>query len=135
MSSKLPYIILMVLDTVGAKHLSLYGYKRPTTPNLERIAKECTVYTRCFSPACWTVPSHASMFTGLHPSQHGAFESRFLLRDNLPHLVPALKDFGYDTIGISTNSLVSPASGICQDFDEFHDLGFSPHLAGPSRLW
>ena len=49
MSSKLPNIILMVLDTVGAKHLSLYGYKRPTTPNLERIAQECTVYTRCFS--------------------------------------------------------------------------------------
>ena len=133
MSSKLPNIILMVLDTVGAKHLSLYGYKRPTTPNLERIAQECTVYTRCFSPACWTVPSHASMFTGLHPSQHGAFESRFLLRDNLPHLVPALKAFGYDTIGISTNSLVSPASGLCQDFDEFHDLGaedFSRILQG-----
>ena len=73
------------------------------------------------------------MFTGLHPSQHGAFESRFLLRDNLPHLVPALKAFGYDTIGISTNSLVSPASGLCQDFDEFHDLGaedFSRILQG-----
>ena len=133
MSSKLPNIILIVLDTVGAKHLSLYGYQRPTTPNLERIAQECTVYTRCFSPACWTVPSHASLFTGLYPSQHGAFESRFLLRDNLPHLVPALKAFGYDTIGISTNSLVSPASGLCQDFDEFHDLGskdFSRILGG-----
>jgi arylsulfatase A-like enzyme len=124
MSPKPPNIILIVLDTVGAKHLSLYGYQRPTTPNLERIAAECSVYSRCFAPACWTVPSHASMFTGLYPSQHGAFESRFLLRDNLPHLVPILKAQGYTTIGISTNSLVSPASGLCQDFDEFHDLGF-----------
>jgi arylsulfatase A-like enzyme len=123
MSSKLPNIVLIVLDTVGAKHLSLYGYQRPTTPNLERIAEECSVYSRCFAPACWTVPSHASMFTGLYPSQHGAFESRFLLRDNLPHLVPILKAQGYTTIGISTNSLVSPASGLCQNFDEFHDIG------------
>jgi arylsulfatase A-like enzyme len=69
------------------------------------------------------MPSHASLFTGLYPSQHGAFESRFLLRDNLPHLVPTLKAQGYNTIGISTNALVSPASGLCQDFDEFHDLG------------
>jgi arylsulfatase A-like enzyme len=123
MSLKPPNIVLIVLDTVGAKHLSLYGYQRPTTPNLESIAGECSVYTRCFAPACWTVPSHASIFTGLYPSQHGAFESRFLLRDNLPHLVPTLKAQGYATIGISTNSLVSPASGLCQDFDEFHDLG------------
>jgi arylsulfatase A-like enzyme len=99
MSLKQPNIVLIVLDTVGAKHLSLYGYQRPTTPNLERIAGECSVYTRCFAPACWTMPSHASMFTGLYPSQHGAFESRFLLRDNLPHLVPALKAQGYTTTG------------------------------------
>ncbi len=123
MTPKQPNIVLIVLDTVGAKHLSLYGYQRPTTPNLEKIARECSVYSRCFAPACWTMPSHASMFTGLYPSQHGAFESRFLLRDNLPHLVPTLKAQGYDTIGISTNALVSPASGLCQDFDEFHDLG------------
>jgi arylsulfatase A-like enzyme len=114
MSPKPPNIILIVLDTVGAKHLSLYGYQRPTTPNLERIAAECSVYSRCFAPACWTVPSHASMFTGLYPSQHGAFESRFLLRDNLPHLVPILKAQGYTTIGISTNSLVSPASAFAR---------------------
>jgi arylsulfatase A-like enzyme len=120
---KLPNIVLVVLDTVGAKHLSLYGYHRHTTPNLENIARECSVYTRCLAPACWTVPSHASMFTGLYPSQHGAFENRYLLRDNLPHLVPILKASGYRTCGISTNSLVSPASGLCQDFDEFHDLG------------
>lgn len=132
MSPKLPNIILMVLDTVGAKHLSLYGYGRPTTPHLERLAQECSVFTRCLAPACWTVPSHASLFTGLYPSQHGAFENNVVLRDNLPHLVPILKASGYATYGISANSLVSPASGLCPGFDEFHDLGFqdsSPILA------
>ncbi len=132
MSRKLPNIILLVLDTVGAKHLSLYGYERPTTPNLERIAQEGSVFTRCLAPACWTVPSHASLFTGLLPSQHGAFENNLVLRDNLPHLVPILKASGYTTFGISANSLVSPASGLCPGFDEFYDLGFqdsSPILA------
>lgn len=132
MSMKLPNIILMVLDTVGAKHLSLYGYERPTSPSLERIARESSVFTRCLAPACWTVPSHASLFTGLYPSQHGAFENNVVLRDNLPHLVPILQASGYATIGISANSLVSPASGLCPGFDEFHDLGFqdaSPILA------
>ena len=55
MSKKPPNLVFLVLDTVGAKHLSLYGYHRPTTPNLEKIARESTVYTRCFAPSSWTV--------------------------------------------------------------------------------
>ncbi|MGQ9688166.1 MAG: sulfatase-like hydrolase/transferase [Desulfobaccales bacterium] len=137
MKKKLPHIILIVLDTVGAKHLSLYGYERPTSPQLERLAQDCTVYSRCLAPACWTVPPHASLFTGLYPSQHGAFEGRFVPWDNLPHLVPMLKASGYATFGISTNSLVSPAAGLCPGFDEFHDLGsedFSRIMGGLQGL-
>lgn len=123
MRSGSPPIILVVLDTVGAKHLSLYGYSRATSPRLERIARECRLYLRCVAPAGWTVPSHASLFTGLYPSQHGAYEGRFVPYEGVPHLVPLLKASGYRTYGISTNALVSPASGLCPGFDEFHDLG------------
>lgn len=123
MKKKLPNIVFIVMDTVGAKHMSLYGYPRRTTPNLERLAAECQVYTRCFAPACWTIPSHASMFTGLYPSQHGAHEGNFFLNDNIQHLVPALKMAGYQTYGISSNGLVSPASGLCRGFDSFIDFG------------
>lgn len=123
MNRKLPNIILLVLDTAGAKHMSLYGYSRRTTPHLEKMAAECRVYTRCFAPGCWTVPSHASMFTGLYPSQHGACEGAFLLHDNLQHLVPAVKMAGYRTIGVSSNGLVTPATGLCGEFDEFTDFG------------
>jgi arylsulfatase A-like enzyme len=123
MKSKLPNIVLIIMDTVGAKHMSLYGYHRKTTPNLERLANYCTVYTRCFAPACWTLPSHGSMFTGLYPSQHGAYEGRFLLDDNSQHIATALKMSGYRTFGISSNGLVSPAAGMCPDFDYFKDFG------------
>jgi arylsulfatase A-like enzyme len=125
MRRNLPNIILIVLDSVGAKHLSVYGYHRQTTPNLERLAEECMVYTRCFAPACWTIPSHASLFTGLYPSRHGAYEGRLWGGENVPHLVSILKMSGYRTLGISANGLVSPATGLCRDFDYFEDLGVS----------
>ncbi len=123
MKSKLPNIVLIVLDTLGAKHMSLYGYHRKNTPNLERLAEEFTVYTRCFAPSCWTIPSHASIFTGLYPSQHGAYDGKFTLNDNVQHLVPVLKGMGYRTMGISSNGLISPDSGICRGFDYYKDFG------------
>ena len=123
MSQKLPNIIFIVMDTMGAKHMSLYGYPRRTTPHLERLAEASTVYSRCFAPACWTTPSHASMFTGLYPAQHGAYEGRYLVYDNIQHLVPALSSVGYRTYGISSNYLVAPASGMCQGFEHFVDFG------------
>lgn len=126
---KLPNIIFIVMDTVGAKHMSLYGYPRRTTPNLDRIAAECAVYDRCFAPSCWTIPSHASMFTGLYPSQHGAHEANFFLNSNRQHMVSVLKMAGYNTFGIVCNGLVSSESGLCRDFDKlkvFGGRGFAP---------
>jgi len=137
MKSKLPNIVLIVMDTAGAKHMSLYGYNRPTTPSLERLAEDCSVYSRCFAPACWTIPSHGSMFTGLYPSQHGAHEGNFILSNNIQHIVPVLKMAGYRTYGISQNLLVSPPSGLCRNFDYFKQfakpLGFGrfDHLFNP----
>ncbi len=59
-----PNVLLIILDTVRAQSLSLYGYDRPTTPNLERLAKRGVVFDRALAPAPWTLPSHASLFTG-----------------------------------------------------------------------
>jgi arylsulfatase A-like enzyme len=122
MKSKRPNIILIVLDTVGAKHLSLYGYPRRTTPHMEQMAEECVVYPRCFAASNWTMPSHGSLFTGLYPSQHGVFEGSLSLYDNVYHLASILKLAGYQTLGISANGLVAPGSGLCPDFDYFKDL-------------
>jgi arylsulfatase A-like enzyme len=62
-----PNILLLILDTVAARDLSLYGHARRTSPNLEAFAKRGTVFDHAFSTAPWTVPSHASMFTGAYP--------------------------------------------------------------------
>jgi len=114
-------IMVVVMDTVAAKHMSLYGYNRLTTPNLERIAAESTLYTRCFSPADWTPPAHASLFTGLYPSGHGISGQFRFLDTNFPHLISILKQLGYRTYGVSSNAIVSPRTGILRDLDQFYD--------------
>jgi arylsulfatase A-like enzyme len=65
-------IVLVTLDTTRADHLGCYGYNRPTSPNLDRIAEESLVYENMLAPGTWTLPSHASLFTGKFPSSHGA---------------------------------------------------------------
>jgi arylsulfatase A-like enzyme len=65
-------IILMTLDTVRADHLSCYDYQRTTSPNLDRLAEKSVLYSNAIAPASWTLPSHASLFTGKFTSSHGA---------------------------------------------------------------
>ncbi|GAB5045784.1 hypothetical protein TdN_01760 [Thermodesulfovibrio sp. TK110] len=104
--------------------MSLYGYYRKTTPNLERLVEEgnFTVYTRCFSPAPWTVPAHVSLFTGLYPAEHLIDGSNFFLSDKFFTLPEILKSIGYKTFGISANALISKLFGFARGFDEFYEL-------------
>jgi arylsulfatase A-like enzyme len=133
MNPKHPNIVLIVLDTVGARHLSPYGYPRRTAPGLEHIAARSTLYTRAFAPACWTVPTHASLFTGLYPAEHKTYGTNFMLAPNWQHLVSILKNAGYQTLGFSSNGFVSPLNGICRDFNFFADYGAMAPLAMSDR--
>ena len=69
-------VVFVVLDNVRADHLSLCGYERPTSPNLEAFA--ATAWSSCEAvvPGSWTVPSHASFLTGLEVAHHGAHYAR-----------------------------------------------------------
>jgi hypothetical protein len=67
-----PNIVLITLDTTRADRLGCYGYERPTSPKLDAFASESIVYTRAISPSSWTLPAHASLFTGKFTSSHGA---------------------------------------------------------------
>ena len=76
-----PNVIWIVADTLRADHMSVYGYNRKTTPELEKWAKEGITFEMARSAAPWTLPSHMTMFTGLWPSQHGS-------RIDRPYLAP-----------------------------------------------
>jgi arylsulfatase A-like enzyme len=124
-----PNLLLITLDTVRADHLSSYGYERPTTPNLDAFASRASRYETCFSTAPWTVPSHASLFTGLHPFEHGAhsFEPRDRKRGNVSPLddshetlAEVLRREGYDTAGIVANqAYLKPRLNLNQGFDHW----------------
>ena len=73
-----PSVILIVLDTLRADHLSVYGYERPTSPQLMQFAQGADVFERCLSTSSWTVPAHASLLTGLYPASHGVHLRRKL---------------------------------------------------------
>ncbi|MCC6848340.1 MAG: sulfatase [Deltaproteobacteria bacterium] len=67
-----PNVLLVTLDTTRADHLGCYGYGRDTSPTLDALAAESVLYTRALAPGTWTLPSHASLFTGKCPTSHGA---------------------------------------------------------------
>lgn len=112
-----PNVILITLDTVRADHLSLYGYARDTSPYLQRFAREATVYARAIAASDMTLASHASIFTGLYASQHGAHwelgrgndgvaigpEFGLRLPDHSRTLASILAGKGYRTMGIAAN--------------------------------
>jgi arylsulfatase A-like enzyme len=67
-----PSILLITLDTTRADRLSCYGYDKPTTPNIDRLAADGVRFTNAYAVSSWTLPTHASLFTGKFPSSHGA---------------------------------------------------------------
>jgi arylsulfatase A-like enzyme len=115
---KLPNIIVILMDAAGAKRCSVYGHQRDTTPGLSRIAAEGTLYKHCFAPAPWTIPSHASLFSGLYASEHGCDEKSLQLPEMVYSLPEILQQRGYHTVAISSNSLVTFRRG----FDVFYEM-------------
>lgn len=105
-----PNIVLVVLDTTRADHLSVYGHRHRTTPNLERIARRSVVFDDATAPAIWTLPTHASMFTGLYESEHGVNRGHLWLEDRFDTLAEQLRDAGYRTVGVTGNPLLLPGS-------------------------
>lgn len=118
-SAERPNVLLVVLDTVRADHLSCYGYHRRTTPNIDRFVEDARLYENCMSPGCWTLPSHASFFTGLPNSAHGCNWSHPYLGEEFDTLAEKLRAAGYQTAGLSANTIVSPGRSFDQGFEVF----------------
>lgn len=120
-------ILLLSLDTLRADHLSLYGYGRPTSPELEELARGATVYTDSRSTAPWTLPSHASLFTGLYPHEHGAHnlegdagDFARALAKQATTLAEVLAGRGYRTGAVVANvGFLDPRFQLDQGFEEY----------------
>ncbi|MBA2320781.1 MAG: sulfatase [Deltaproteobacteria bacterium] len=98
-----PNVLIVLWDTTRADHLTVYGHDKPTTPNLAKWAETGVVFEKAISPAMWTVPSHASMFTGVTSTTHGAdYDYRWLDAANVT-LAETLAASGYYTYAFSAN--------------------------------
>lgn len=122
----LPNIILIIVDTLRADHLSCYHYERLTSPNFDQLASEGVLFENAIAPSSWTLPSHASMLSGLYPNQHRAQRYADRLRADVPTIAEQLERAGYRTGAFSGSPFFTPRQGLDRGFVEFGDFSFSP---------
>ena len=120
-------VLLIVMDTVRAESLSLYGYHRDTTPQLARWAQAGACdSTGPLAPSCWTFPSHCTLFTGRWPYQLDSLH-RLVLDPTVPTLAEFLAARGYLTAGFAANtSYCSYETGLDRGFAHYEDYVLSP---------
>jgi len=127
-----PNVLLIVLDTVRAESMSLYGYGKNTTPFLDSLAQSSVVFQNAMSTAPWTLPAHASMFTGLNPNKLFPANSTPLnavtpMSSKDMTLADFLSDKGYRTGGFVANlRYCTYAHGVSRGFRHYED--FTPKV-------
>jgi len=149
MSGPRPHVVIFLVDALRADHLGCYGHPVPTSPCIDRLAREGVLFEKCRSQAPWTKPSVASLFTSLYPSAHqviafprtrgGAVAPDIRRYDLLPRqiitLAEVFQENGYHTAAFVTNRWVDPVFGFHQGFEEFFVLSRSlPPRADGQRV-
>ncbi len=100
-------LIWISLDTLRADRLGCYGYERGTTPALDALAAQGTIFTDASAPSPWTMPSHASLFTGTYPQRNGVVGFETALSPEVVHVATLLADAGFQTTAVVSNSALT----------------------------
>ena len=114
-------VIHIVVDSLRYDHLGVYGYERDASPNIDAFADNAVVFDDHISQCSWTLPSHATMFSGLYPSAHGVDHNFERIRDDATTLALVLQQAGYQTAGFSCAPLLEKRYGIQRGFDTYDD--------------
>ena len=114
-----PTVVFFIMDTVRSMSTSMCGYERPTTPFLDRFVKRPGVSHACqaYSAATWTVPSHASYFTGTRVPEHESDSMGHTFGADMPVLAEVMAEQGYQTVMFSANPTLSEESGLQRGFE------------------
>lgn len=119
-----PHILLIMLDTLRADRLSCYGHPQATTPHLDAFAEKSVRFERAVSPGQWTIPAHASIFTGTYPSTHMTHQIYDKHTPALPTLAEHLQRVGYRTVGFCNNPLLGVVENdLDRGFEAFYNYG------------
>jgi len=120
-----PHVVIVTLDTTRADHLGLYGYPRPTSPNLDALGEGALVFDRLVVPMATTLPTHTSLFTGVWPLEHGITANlkhggeRFVPSEALTPFASWAASRGYDTAGFVSAAVLRAETGIASGFATF----------------
>ena len=130
-----PSLLLVVIDTLRADAVSAYGEVRGTTPAFDELAQAGRLHTRAYAPSPWTLPSHASLLSGLGVVDHGVgVRGRVVLPSEVETLAERLQAAGYQTAAFSENALVSGDFGFDQGFDRFAVRTAEEQLAAGQKM-
>jgi len=117
-------VILVSLDTLRADRLGVYGNRSGLTPNLDRIAESGSLFENAYAPYPNTLTSHATLFTGYHPSQHGVIAGHMRnVPDDARTLARAFANAGHYAVGFTENGYVASNFGFAAGFDRYHNGG------------
>jgi arylsulfatase A-like enzyme len=116
-----PNVLLISMDTTRADHLSTYGYHLNTSPNIDKLASSSVVFDNAISVSSWTLPAHASVFTGKYPSNHGAVQTYQMLDSDETTLAEILREKGYNTAAFISGPYVKAKYGLGQGFLTYKD--------------
>ena len=120
-----PNVLIVVIDTLRADHLPLYGYNRSTSPTFDAFAKRGVVFDNDIATSSWTLPSHASFLTGRYPHEHGV-DHEVALDARYPTLPEIFEQHGYRTGAFSANLFYfTRRAGLGRGFIRFGDYFYS----------
>ncbi|HEX6851929.1 MAG TPA: sulfatase-like hydrolase/transferase [Candidatus Polarisedimenticolaceae bacterium] len=117
-----PSVLLITLDTTRADHLGCYGATFASTPNLDALAKSGVKFEQALSPAPLTLPSHATILTGLAPRRHGVRDNAgFKLKDGIPTLAETFSKHGRRTAAFVASAVLDRSGGLDRGFEVYDD--------------
>jgi arylsulfatase len=130
-----PHLFLITSDTLRADHTSLHGYARPTTPHLEALAADGTVFEQAVTLVPKTGPSFATHFTGQAPERHGVTSNRYGLPAAMPVAAELLAAGGYTTVAFVANPILARRKGFDRGFDRYDEFGKEGSLEPQMRAF
>ena len=127
-----PNVILIIISSLRADHVSSLGYERQTTPNFDKFAEGNILFSNAFATSSWQMPAVGSIYTSLHPTKHGATHINNKLNPKVQTLAGVLRENDFYTAGFGCNPRLSSDYGFDRGFDFYDDYSVSMMLSNMS---
>ena len=113
------HVILISIDTLNRSALRPFNASAVPLPNIDAFAERAQRFQRAYTTAPWTLPAHASLFTGLYPDRHGAVHGAVMLDEALPGLAQRLREAGYQTVAFTDGGFIGATRGFRRGFERY----------------